>query len=126
MAAADHLGRQFGLPADYTMKNHQVSNGLHVITVHHPSDYLPVASMHFAHYGPDPIIDIGADGKHREIPGNTHPNDGVIAGIQVDPAHQRKGIATAMFKRAKEINPNVHHNTDLSRSGRAWAKAVGP
>lgn len=47
---------------------------------------------------------------------------GTILKAQVAIEHQRKGVATEMLRRAREIEPSVHHDTHhLTEHGRAWA-----
>jgi GNAT superfamily N-acetyltransferase len=49
---------------------------------------------------------------------------GTILKAIVHPDHQRKGVATEMLRRAREIEPAVHHDEHhLSEMGRAWATA---
>lgn len=55
---------------------------------------------------------------------------GEILDVHVDPAHRRKGVATALLHAAhkvasmKNVLPPVHSN-DRSDMGEKWAKAVG-
>ncbi len=50
---------------------------------------------------------------------------GEIAWVAVyDDEYKRRGIATWMFARAKEIEPRLHHSTELSESGKAWSRTV--
>jgi GNAT superfamily N-acetyltransferase len=51
--------------------------------------------------------------------------DGEVNGILVLPKNQRKGVGTALWQKAKEIDPNIHHSTAQSEAGSAWARAVG-
>lgn len=102
----------------------QRGDGLHTIMAEdHRGNY--VGHIHFAHYGPDPVMtsDPSRPGKFREMPGNQTPQDGVIASLDVEQSHQRRGVATELVNRAKAINPNVHHNTDLSDAGKKFAAA---
>lgn len=48
-----------------------------------------------------------------------------IQNVMVKPSHRRQGLATEMLRRAREIDPNLSHSTDLSDEGRAWRDAVG-
>jgi GNAT superfamily N-acetyltransferase len=51
---------------------------------------------------------------------------GDIQGVEVDPEHRRKGIATAMWNRAQEVSKgNVGHSPARSDEGDAWARSVG-
>jgi GNAT superfamily N-acetyltransferase len=49
----------------------------------------------------------------------------MVGTVQVAPEFQRKGIATAMWKYAKEQGFNPVHSPNQSPSGKPWAKAVG-
>jgi GNAT superfamily N-acetyltransferase len=49
---------------------------------------------------------------------------GEIKDVKVEPEHQRKGLATAMFNKAKTITP-VRHSNVRTPEGDAWAKSVG-
>jgi ribosomal protein S18 acetylase RimI-like enzyme/2'-5' RNA ligase len=49
------------------------------------------------------------------------PNgDGHIINLGVDPDHQRRGIATEMFRRAQEVSPVLHHSSSPSPDAQAW------
>ena len=67
-------------------------------------------------------------GNHPDVEGKAaalliwHP-DGEIKHAVVDEAFQRRGVATEMLRRARAINPDVHHSDVLSEEGAAWAKA---
>lgn len=47
--------------------------------------------------------------------------DGEIQNIYVHEDHRRKGLATELLRRAREINPDVHHSELLSKDGKAWS-----
>jgi len=51
--------------------------------------------------------------------------NGEINSLSVHPDHQRMGLATELLRRAREINPNVHHSPVRSPNGDAWAKSTG-
>ena len=67
-------------------------------------------------------------GDHPDVEGKAaalliwHP-DGEIKHAVVDPSLQRRGVATEMLRRARQINPDVHHSSELSDDGRAWSEA---
>ena len=46
--------------------------------------------------------------------------------VEVASDHRRKGIATEMLRRAREITPGVKHSDELTSDGRAWRNAVSP
>lgn len=55
---------------------------------------------------------------------------GKIQSISVQPAHQRKGVATNMWNHAQELAsqgqvPAPKHSKDRSDQGDAWARSVG-
>lgn len=76
----------------------------------------PVASMSW----------FGGKPTEAELAENSNTTPGTIYKVTVKPAHQRKGIATAMLHFARDLNPESHirHSKALSPEGRAWAKAV--
>lgn len=49
---------------------------------------------------------------------------GEITNIEVDPAHQRKGLATAMFRHALDDEDRVHHSDELSEDAEAWIEGM--
>lgn len=67
-------------------------------------------------------------GNHPSVEGQAaamliwHP-DGEIKHAVVNEQFQRRGVATEMLRRARAINPDVHHSDELSEKGAAWAKA---
>ncbi len=70
-----------------------------------------------------------ADGAFDNYAGHLtwFADDGQVAGAWVHKDWQRKGIGTEMLRRAREIQPEVHHAPEAERSpeGAAWIKAVG-
>jgi GNAT superfamily N-acetyltransferase len=48
-----------------------------------------------------------------------------IEGVWVRDDHQRKGVATELLRRAREITPGLKHSDELSQEGSAWAEKVG-
>jgi GNAT superfamily N-acetyltransferase len=61
---------------------------------------------------------------------NWHHKEGYI-GVEVDPAHQRKGVATGMYNfavsKANElgISPPKLDASNYSKQGRKWAESLG-
>jgi GNAT superfamily N-acetyltransferase len=49
----------------------------------------------------------------------------LVGTVQVEPEFQRKGIATAMWRYAKQQGFNPVHSPNQSPSGKPWAKSVG-
>lgn len=51
---------------------------------------------------------------------------GVIHKVYVSPPHRRKGVATAMFEFARELNPDmdIRHSNALTDDGAAFAAAT--
>ena len=64
---------------------------------------------------------IGRLGLVNDMPGIGRQ----VGTVSVNPEFQRKGIAAAMWKYAKDNNFNPVHSTNQSKSGKAWAEAVG-
>lgn len=54
-------------------------------------------------------------------------HDGEISGAWITQPWQRKGIGTELFRRAKEITPELHHAPEEERSdaGQAWINSLG-
>jgi len=52
---------------------------------------------------------------------------GNVDWVEVDPSHQRQGLATKMWEHANEIGvrPSPKHSPDRTDKGDAWARAVG-
>jgi GNAT superfamily N-acetyltransferase len=48
-----------------------------------------------------------------------------VANVDVLPAHQRRGVATAMWEHAKKVNPGILHSHARTDAGRAWSAKVG-
>jgi len=48
-------------------------------------------------------------------------SDGTIAMVSVSEAFQRQGVASEMFRLAKEINPDLHHSKRLTTQGSSWS-----
>ena len=57
-----------------------------------------------------------------------HPylREGELQHIEVDPAHRRKGLATAMwnFAKTQEGGDELHHGRERTDEGEAWAKST--
>lgn len=72
---------------------------------------------------------------HPDAPSDSYNNhaghltwfadNGEIGGVHVNSEHRRKGLATEMFNRAKEIQPDLHHSDALTPDGKAWSSKVG-
>lgn len=48
-----------------------------------------------------------------------------IHGLDVNDAHQRRGLATAMWNYGQEMRPRPKHSADRTDKGEAWARKVG-
>lgn len=66
---------------------------------------------------------------HAHLPDGTHVGelswfgeDGMIRDVDVHRDHRRKGIAGELLRRAREIQPEVHHSDALTPEGKAWAE----
>jgi GNAT superfamily N-acetyltransferase len=42
--------------------------------------------------------------------------------VVVHQSHRRKGVASALLSKAREMEPGIQHSTALSDDGRAWAE----
>jgi hypothetical protein len=47
-----------------------------------------------------------------------------VTWVEVNPFNRRQGIATEMLRRAREVEPKVHHSDALSRDGEAWTQVA--
>lgn len=45
--------------------------------------------------------------------------------IKVYPGHTKQGLATELYRRAKEIDPKISHSPERSDAGEAWARTLG-
>lgn len=87
---------------------------MRVLEAHHP-EHGHVGTIWWQ--GDDHSISMGKD-KPRKV---LFPK-GEIRDIKVPDQHQRNGVATALWNQAKELTPELHHSTNPSDSGRAWAE----
>lgn len=68
---------------------------------------------------------------HMQWSGHPGTDTGMLMSIDVDPEHQRKGIATGMFNHARELsakNPSIHeiqHSNFRTLDGDDWAQSTG-
>jgi len=104
-------GRQFPDELSYDVKpvgpNRRGHTWLHVSAVH-------------PKHGELGLLTALAESGDPDIP------KGQIGSVSVMPDHQRKGVATAMAKRAEqELGINLSHSEARSDDGEAWAKAFG-
>lgn len=114
--------------------HHQKTAGLHddYEFTHEVDEYNPDDWDEPVKPGQTPIRDhyIWAHPKHNpnsDYAGylNWNDHDRFISDVGVQPEHQRKGIATEMLRRAREITPDLRHSTQLSADGEEWARKVG-
>ena len=90
--------------------------------------------------GPNMITRHGAGVFGRRTVEAIHPNSGKRVGYlnwfsplgdkpaevyktYVSGPQRRKGVATAMFNHARQVEPGLQHSTALTDDGKAWAKA---
>lgn len=52
-------------------------------------------------------------------------DDGMVGGIGVEEGLRRKGVATAMWRRAEKANWKPKHSPARTPDGDAWARTVG-
>lgn len=63
-------------------------------------------------------------GSDNETPDTSGPH--TVLYLSVKPEHRRKGVATALWNYAKQVQPNLKHNYgSLTESGEAWQKTLG-
>ena len=87
------------------------------------------ADYSFEHWNDDP-----GEG-HTTITAETKDGDpvgvlaldpqGYVSKVEVEPAHQRRGVATGMWNHAKALGLGPRHDILQSAEGRAWASKVG-
>jgi len=66
------------------------------------------------------------DAERNEIGSITwFDDDGEIGGVDVREPYRRRGLATELLRRAREINPSVRHSEMRTHDGDAWVAAVG-
>jgi ribosomal protein S18 acetylase RimI-like enzyme len=51
-------------------------------------------------------------------------DDGEVTDINVHPKFQRRGLATELWRRAREIQPDLRHSDNQTDAGKAWAPRV--
>jgi GNAT superfamily N-acetyltransferase len=82
----------------------------------HPtaSNKRPVASLSW----------FGGRPTEEDLQGRSNTSPGTIYKAIVKPAHQRRGLATAMLEHARQLHPEsqIRHSGALSPEGRAWAE----
>lgn len=68
---------------------------------------------------------------HAYLPDGSHVGelswfgeDGMIRDVGVHPDHRRKGIASELLRRARQIQPDVYHSDALTSDGAGWARKV--
>ena len=52
-------------------------------------------------------------------------NARLVLMVQVEETHRRKGVATALWKFAKDNGFNPIHELEQTQDGKAWARVVG-
>ena len=50
---------------------------------------------------------------------------GVVVNVWTDPAHRRRGLASKLFKRAKQDYVQITHSADQSPDGALWSRSLG-
>jgi GNAT superfamily N-acetyltransferase len=63
------------------------------------------------------------DGEHV---GTLHWNLGGVSYLGVRPEFQRQGIATSMYRWARELDPDLLHGMVVSESARSWIDTLNP
>lgn len=54
------------------------------------------------------------------VPGWPDDERGKIGSVEVHPDHQRRGLGTELFQRARQIEPKLHHSEALSDDADHW------
>lgn len=73
----------------------------------------------------DIALDDLDDAKHLGLLTWTHLK--TVEYVGIDEPWQRQGIATMMWKLAREVEPELHHSTThRSAQGEAWIRSVSP
>ena len=98
------------------------------------SDNLSKAQFKVSYQGMKPDLttgDMGVERHHlvakqgkKEIGVLQLGDSGEIAHVEVEDDHQRKGVATSLWKHAQEIGLNPSHSGIMSDEGYKWAKAI--
>jgi GNAT superfamily N-acetyltransferase len=52
-------------------------------------------------------------------------DDGQIGHVTVHPDYQRRGVATELHRRAKQVTPGLHHSDDRTSDGKRWINSLG-
>lgn len=71
-----------------------------------------------------PVYRIRAMREGREVGNIEWYGGGEIRRVSVDPAFRHKGVAAALFFRAREVEPSLHHSDILTPEGTAWARKM--
>lgn len=71
------------------------------------------------------IVAETADGTARAGHLTWGVTTGEVGNVQVRDAFRRQGLATEMWRRAKEIDPEVYHSDRLSNDAKAWIEGMG-
>lgn len=77
-----------------------------------------------------PDMELGRMDWHTEAGHNPHNPEhkwdaGEVSWLRTEKEFRRKGVATAMFNHAKELDPSVKHSTTRTNSGDKFAKSTG-
>lgn len=84
---------------------HIERRGEHVIVAHHPEAPSGGWDNHAGHL-------------------SWFADNGEVGGVEVHPDFQRRGLATEMWRQARELQPDLHHSEALTPDGQAWARKV--
>lgn len=82
--------------------------------------------------GPGAMIEAKVDGQvigglawfKTFVAGPMGHQAGQVEGVFVEEPYQHHGIASEMWRQAKEIEPRLHHSHALTDDGRAWSRTV--
>jgi 8-oxo-dGTP pyrophosphatase MutT (NUDIX family)/GNAT superfamily N-acetyltransferase len=94
----------------------------------HGPDYENLTFTHEPAWGGVPHRLIAHSGDHEVGHMDWYPaghrsgRDHEISMIEVYPEHQRRGVASQLLDRARQIDPKVKHSNNFTDDGRAWAE----
>lgn len=89
-------------------------------------DHYPFSPAHEGEHEVRAFLDGKSIGQIRwgvaDSPKRPNVTAGHIYSAGVHRDYQRRGVASAMLDKAREIEPRVHHSSDLTDQGRAWSE----
>jgi hypothetical protein len=65
------------------------------------------------------------NGNPRDFAGVLTWDNNTVQNVGDHEDHQRKGLATEMWRQARQISPDIAHSNDRTQAGEAWSKSAG-